>query len=456
MDSVDPRPATGSSARPSDQPWARPGRPSGQPGPDHVAVIGGGMVGLCTAWHLQEHGVGVTVYERDQVTPGPVGAGAGASWGSAGWLTPGLATPLPEPAVLGYGLRMVLRPDSPVYLPPAADPRLARFLAGFVRHSTHRRWREAMRALAPLTRRSLDAFDELADGGVAAPTRAAAPFLACYRDRRGADALLAELDEVRACGQPVEAEILDPLEARDRAPLLSEQITHVIQVHGQRYCDPGRFVAAVADAVRERGGVIREGAAVDKVIDLGSRVVITMADHTRPPAPFDAVVLATGAWLPRLAARFGVRTAVQAGRGYSFSVPVKEPPTGPLYFPASRVACTPIGTGLRIAGMMEFRRPDAPPDPRRIDAIAAAARELLRGVDLHARTLEWVGPRPCTPDGLPLIGPTASPRVHVAGGHGMWGITLGPVTGRLVASALVSGRTPAELAPFDPLRRSTG
>ncbi|WP_235486918.1 FAD-binding oxidoreductase, partial [Frankia sp. AvcI1] len=79
-------------------------------------------------------------------------------------------------------------------------------------------------------------------------------------------------------------------------------------------------------------------------------------------------------------------------------------------------------------------------------------RGLLRGVDLEARTHEWVGPRPCTPDGLPLIGPTASPRVFVAGGHGMWGITLGPVTGRLLADAVVAGTPAADLAPFDPLR----
>jgi D-amino-acid dehydrogenase len=108
---------------------------------------------------------------------------------------------------------------------------------------------------------------------------------------------------------------------------------------------------------------------------------------------------------------------------------------------------------LRIAGMMEFRRPTAPPDPRRIRAIVTAARPLLRDVDLDDRMAEWVGSRPCTPDGLPLIGPTRSPRVFVAGGHGMWGITLGPITGKLLAEAITDGHPPAALAPFDPLRR---
>jgi len=104
----------------------------GQGSPDEVAVIGAGMVGLSTAWFLQEAGVQVTVYERDRV-------GGGASWGNAGWLAPALTAPLPEPAVLRYGLRAVLSPRSPVYLPMRADRDLLRFLASFVKHSTARR-----------------------------------------------------------------------------------------------------------------------------------------------------------------------------------------------------------------------------------------------------------------------------------------------------------------------------
>jgi glycine/D-amino acid oxidase-like deaminating enzyme len=166
----------------------------------------------------------------------------------------------------------------------------------------------------------------------------------------------------------------------------------------------------------------------------------------------DAVVVATGVWLGALARRFGVRQPVQAGRGYSFSVPVERMPAGPLYFPQQRVACTPLGNRLRVAGMMEFRRPDEPLDPRRITAIVDAVRPFLSGVDLDDRQDEWVGSRPCTGDGLPLLGGTTSPRVFVAGGHGMWGIALGPVTGMLMAQTVLKGEAPAELRPFDPLR----
>src|SRR5690242_8079044 len=83
--------------------------------PQRVAVVGAGMVGLATAWFLQERGVEVTVLDRE-------GVAAGSSWGNAGWLTPGITTPLPEPAVLTYGVRAVLSPNSPVYVPPSANP----------------------------------------------------------------------------------------------------------------------------------------------------------------------------------------------------------------------------------------------------------------------------------------------------------------------------------------------
>jgi glycine/D-amino acid oxidase-like deaminating enzyme len=411
--------------------------------PRRVAVVGAGMIGLATAWFLQEAGVAVTVYERDDV-------GAGASWGNAGWLTPALAAPLPEPAVLRYGLRAVASPSSPVYLPLRFDRALLRFLTGFAAHSTTRRWRAGLAAYVPLNQRSLEAFDTLAAGGVLAPTHPARPFLACFRRERQAAALVAELEAIRGAGQDVDFHPVTGGRARAMEPALTDGVGAAVRIAGQRYLHPPEYVRALALGVRARGGTVVEGTGVtDLHDDLGGVAVVT---STGERLRYDAVVLATGAELGRLAGRFGVRQPVQAGRGYSFSVPTEQMPRGPLYFPAQRVACTPLGSRLRVAGMMEFRRPGDPLDPRRIAAIVDAVRPLLTGVDLDDRRNEWVGSRPCTPDGLPLIGGTASPRVYVAGGHGMWGIALGPITGQLLAQTVLKGEAPPELAPFDPLR----
>lgn len=411
--------------------------------PGDVAVIGAGMVGLSTAWFLQEAGVQVTVYERSRV-------GAGASWGNAGWLTPALTAPLPEPAVLRYGLRAVLSPRSPVYLPLRADRNLLRFLTSFVAHSSTRRWRRGMTAYVPLNERSLEAFDVLAAGGVSATTIEANPFLACYDQERGARGLLDELQQIRESGQDVRFHPVTGSRTRALEPVLTERVRAAVQIYGQRYLNPPQFIRSLADAVRARGGQIIEGCDVTDLHPEPAGVTVVCRSGQRQR--HDAVVVATGAVFGELMARFGVRRPVQAGRGYSFTVPVEQMPGGPLYFPAQRVACTPLDGRLRIAGMMEFRRPGDALDPRRISAIVDAVRPFLSGVDLDDRRDEWVGSRPCTPDGLPLAGVTAAPGVFAAGGHGMWGIALGPITGQLVAQAVLKGEAPPELAPFDPLR----
>lgn len=412
-------------------------------GPRRVVVVGAGMVGLATAWWLQERGVEVTVLDRAH-------PGAGASWGNAGWLTPGLTTPLPEPSILRYGVRAVVSPASPVYVPITADGTLLRFLAGFLRNCTTRRWERAMRAYLPVNRRALEAFDALSAGGVDARTWPAAPFVAAFTNPAARRGLLGELDHLAHLGAPVEHALLTGAEARSLVPTLTDAIGGAVRIDGQRFVHPPHLVAALAAAVRDRGATIVEGAEVRSIDDDGTGVAATIAGGQVHRA--DAAVVASGGWIGPLLRPYGVRRPVQAGRGYSFSVAAERVPDGPVYFPAERVACTPLGDRLRVAGMMEFRRPDAPLDPRRVAAIVAAVRPLLQGVDLDRRQDEWVGSRPVTDDGLPLLGPTRSPRVFAAGGHGMWGIVLGPLSGQLLADAITTGVIPPELTPFDPLR----
>lgn len=408
-----------------------------------AVVVGAGMVGLSTAWHLQEDGVEVTVIDKAR-------AGNASSWGNAGWLAPALTLPLPESAILATGLRAALSPSSPVYIPPTLDPRLLRFLVAFARHCTPRRWRRAMAAYREINLLGLEAFDELAAGGVSEPTREARPFLAAFTSDADRAVLVKEFDHVNESGGVTDFDLLTESEIKALEPSLGDAVHSGLRLHGQRYINPIRYVSALADAVRERGGTIIEGTAVRDVTDRGPHGVEVVTEGSTLVG--DVAVLATGAWLSDIARGFGVRTLVQAGRGYSFTVQPRQMPQNPIYFPAQRVACTPLGDGFRVAGMMEFRAPDAPLDPRRVKAIVDAATPMLRGVDWEARTDEWVGSRPCTPDGLPLVGATRSDRVYTAGGHGMWGIVLGPLSGRLLARQITRGDQHPLLRHLDPLR----
>lgn len=407
-----------------------------------VIVVGAGIVGLSTAWFLQERGVDVTVVDRGEV-------GLGASWGNAGWIAPALTLPLPEPAIFRYGVRAIMSPSSPVYVPLAADTKLLRFLAGFAWHSTPPKWRRNMETFAQINKWSLDSFDRLADGGVADRTITAEPFLTGFTSERDRGGLRREFTEIERRGGEVDYELISGDELRAIEPAVSGAVTLGIRISGQRYINPPLFVRSLAEAVEARGGVIVTDTTVTDVTDTGSDVTVTTDGDTLRG---DAVVIATGTWMGALARGYGVRQIVQAGRGYSFSVRPDAVPQHPIYFPAQRVACTPLGNRLRVGGMMEFRPADAPPDPRRITTLVDAARPLFDGVDWDAREDEWVGSRPCTADGLPLVGQTRSPRVHVAGGHGMWGVTLGPLTGRIVADAMTGGPRHPLLEAFNPLR----
>lgn len=410
--------------------------------PRSVVVVGAGMVGLSTAHFLQDHGVEVTVVDRGLPA-------AGASWGNAGWLSPALAVPLPEPSVLRYGLRALLDPRSPLSVAPSADVRLWSFLARFAGHCTERSWRQGMRGYLAINAEALAAYDELGAAGVAAATHAV-PVTACFTDQAESRGLHHELAQIRDVGQPVAVEEIGGTQLRTEIPQVSARIRYALRISGQRYIDPGGFVQALADRVTARGGRLRTGFTARALRHgLGG---ITVEGFAGDPERADAVVLATGAWLGDLARPLGVRTPVQAGRGYSVTVRTDEPVPSPLYFPAQRVACTPYRGALRLAGTMEFRHPDAPLDPRRLDAMVSSVGSLLQGVRLDERTDPWVGGRPVTPDGLPLVGPTRAPGVYVAGGHGMWGITLGPATGKLLAEQIATGCRPAALRSFDPLR----
>ncbi|HCS59952.1 MAG TPA: amino acid dehydrogenase [Microbacterium sp.] len=405
----------------------------------HSIVIGAGMVGLATAWHLQEKGVEVTILDR-------AGVAAGSSWGNAGWLTPGKAIPLADPSLWTYGPKALIDPDAALHVPFRVDARLWGFLARFAAHGTQRAWDRTMAALTPIDKIALESFDELTDGGVDSWTKEG-PFIIGFTDDAYSKAFRREIEGVARHGQEVPLERLE--NPRELAPMLSDAVKAVYRLDGQRFLEPGPFVQALADAVVARGATLRTDA---NVVDVGggSSPSVTLADGERLSA--DSVVVATGAWMPKLARKLGVKVPVQAGRGYSFTVDTDEPATHPLYLPVQRIACTPYQGRFRIAGTMEFRGPDELLQPRRIQAIINQSRALMQGVNLDDRHDEWVGSRPVTPDGLPLVGATRAAGVYVAGGHGMWGIVLGPATGKLLAEQIVTGKTHPAIAPFDPLR----
>jgi D-amino-acid dehydrogenase len=410
-------------------------------GPRSAVVVGAGIVGLSTAWFLQERGVDVTVVDR-------AGVAAGASWGNAGWIAPALTMPLNSPKVLRYALRSLRDRSAPLHVPLSADSALWLFLAQFAANCRPSTWKRAVLANVPLNEECIEVFDVLLANGVDAPVTDT-PITALFRTTRDAENMMRELRAFENAGQSLFVTGLSGEALREQVPLASPEITAALNINGQRFVDPGRFVTALGKAVEERGATIL---AEDVRGVFSSGNTATVLPHNGEPLTADAAVIATGAWMSRLAGR-RQRVPVRSGRGYSFTVPVDRPIPGPIYLPDVRVACTPYNGALRVAGTMEFRDPHEPVMAQRVGAIVASASPLLEGVRWAERSDVWVGPRPVTPDGLALIG-EISRNIYVAGGHGMWGLAHGPITGRLLTEQITTGKQPEALQPFDPLRRA--
>lgn len=403
--------------------------------PRRVAVIGAGIVGLSAAWYLQQAGLDVDVFDTGQ-------PGAGASHGNAGWITPDRTEPLPSPAILRTGLTDLLRPHSPVAV---ADlrPATLRFLTHFTRACTPNKFQTSSAALQLLANRALDAYDKMLApiGDLTKPS----PILAVFSSTTAATAFAAAHPH-----QEHRATDLTLAEARRLEPSLGPATKAAVVIEGQRYCDPAAVTLAIADTVTASGGRLLTSQKVTALRPTSSGVdVVTAAGVHR----YDAIVVAAGVESSTLLRKFRVRTPLLAGRGYSFTINGSQAPTLPIYVPEQRLACTPLQDGYRVVGVMEIGGHGRPPTPGRIHAMAASAAPYLQpdGSSITP-TRPWVGSRPCTADGLPLIGPTACPRIHAATGHGMWGVTFAAATGELVAGTVLGQESPIPLAAFSPLR----
>ncbi|OGN81316.1 MAG: hypothetical protein A2X23_01850 [Chloroflexi bacterium GWC2_73_18] len=413
-------------------------------GSDRIVIIGGGAIGLCTAEALQRRGEEVTVLEAGQ-------PGSAASKGNGGWITPSLSDPLPAPGLARQTLRWMLRPDSPFYIRPRPDPGFARWLLAFWRRCNASDFRAGLEALAGLNRSTLVLFDLLRERGVAFEMHADGLLMA-FRSPHLLEEELAATKVLPSLGLP-EAEPLDRARLLEMEPALTESVAGGIFFPHERQIRPETLNDGLAAHLARAGVEMRARTPATDLERAGRRVTAVLTPHG--PVLAGTVVIAAGAWSSAVGRMAGLRLPIEAGKGYSLDyAPPPLPIRRPLYLAGRRVGVCPTDGQVRLAGTMELAGLDDRLAPRRIGAMAAAARAFLPGWPAgRGGAFAWSGFRPLTPDGLPVIGPAPGwENLYVASGHQMLGITLAPATGEALAEAILSGRTLEVLRPFDPGR----
>jgi D-amino-acid dehydrogenase len=404
-------------------------------GTSDVLIVGGGAIGMCCAWYLRASGASVTLLEA-----AAVGSREAASYGNIGMLVPSALRPVATRKALSNGLRWLLNPASPLYIRPSVSPQRLRWLLGFRHAALHHDADAVARFHLALIRASLQEYRALAEGGGFELRTNGSLFL--YNTEAAFAAVDAEV--ATAKGHGVKMRKLSAGECRDIEPLTADTVVGGLACDEDANLDPNRFVIELARRCVAAGVRIVNGAAVERLEYAGGRAAAAHSSAGRFAA--DSVVLASGAWLGRIAATAGVRMPIEPAKGYSVTgVHASSRLAVQLHLAEARTVMAPIGEAVRLGGTLELGGFDRSVNQRRLESVLGSVSGYLRGFDPFPVDEVWAGYRPLTADTMPIIG--RAPRVEnllLAGGHGMLGMSMAPATGGIVAD-LVAGKTP----PFD-------
>ncbi len=408
-----------------------------------VLVVGGGVIGVCTAYFLAQRGANVTLLEKQAIC-------SGASAGNAGWIFPSYSLPLQAPGSIRKALSTLFDPEGPFYIRPRLDRSLMSWGLKFLRASRASEVPRTFRINRDLSLASCSLYEDLAKALEFDFGFVQKGLLLIFKSKK-------ELQEAEKGVRLLESqggvgELLSLSEVREIAPQVTPELVGGIHLPADAHIDPAAFVKGMAAAVQKIGVRVVPDCEVLEMSPSCRATSCLMT--TRGEFRANQIVLAAGAWSTDLMRPLGLRLPVQSAKGYS--VTVKRPDESfdiPLMLAEAKVAATPMGERLRFAGTLELAGLDLSINRRRVGAILAAVEDYLPDLKPTEHIETWRGLRPCSADGLPIIGrPKGLTNVVVATGHGMTGISHGPATGKLVAEIVAGDKPSIDTEPFSPTR----
>jgi D-amino-acid dehydrogenase len=414
----------------------------------HILIVGGGVVGLSTAYYAARKGHRVTVL--DQAAP----YGDGCSYGNAGMVVPSHLVPLAAPGMVALGLRWMWNTESPFYIAPRLDRDLLAWGVRFWRAANTQHVVRAAPLLRDLHLASRACFEDLAalwGNGFGLVKKG---LLMLCRTERGLEEEARTAEQASRLGMP--ASVLDATQTAALEPSLRMDVVGSVYFPMDCHLTPGRFMAALTRELDRSGARLSWDTAVTGWRVNGRRVEAVRT--TRGEIEADEYVLCAGVWSTDVARDLGLTIPMQAGKGYGLTL--RNPgrlPSRCIILSEARVTLTPMGSALRVGGTMELAGIDLTINPARVRGIVKAVPRYLPefGPDDFAGVPAWCGLRPCPPDGLPYVGRTARyANLSTATGHAMMGLSLGPITGKLMAEILCGEEPSLDIEALNPDRYS--
>ncbi|MEI6949038.1 FAD-dependent oxidoreductase [Paraflavisolibacter sp. H34] len=412
-----------------------------------AVIIGGGIIGLSSAYYLKKSGWDVVVMDKTDMRDS-------CSYGNLGMIVPSHFVPLAAPGMVAQGVRWMLNKKSPFYVKPSLNRDLLSWGLKFVKSATPASVERAAPYLLQLNTYSKALYETLAQEPGFDFALEQKGILMYYKTEKVGEEELHLAEKARAMG--LDAVHLDQQQVQALEPGTELDILGAVHYRCDAHLYPNKLMPQLMAALETAGVVFRPNSAVERVVIEGKTIkkVVTAAGEEAA----DLVVMAGGSWLPRLAQMAGLHLPLMPGKGYSFT---SEEPRLRLNVPAilceARVAITPMNGHMRVGGTMEIAPVNDQVNMNRVEGIVHSIPRYFPGLQLPLPRKRdvWYGFRPCSPDGLPYLGRSQKiANLLVAGGHAMMGLSLGPASGRVIAD-LANGREPqVAIGAFAPERFS--
>lgn len=413
-----------------------------------VLVLGAGIIGTSVARELQSKGRKVTLIDKGN-------PGYGCSYGNAGWITPCFAMPLPQPGMFWKSIGWMLDPESPLYIKPQPSTLLFKWLMSFMRNMNEKKMNQSIDVLTAISKDSFNFYKELDKRNPKNYDFNQHGLLMVSGTKEGVRAGEEEVDLMASRG--VEGRKLSAKEVIDFEPSLRpEMIKGGVYFPQEAHCEPLDAVQLIAKEFQALGGDIHANTEVYDFEFDGNKIkkVIT----TKGTYEADLVVFCLGSWSEGIAKKLASSVPILGGKGYSLIVKDSNfeqgaKPKHPIMLIEKKIAITPRKDSVRLAGTLELVKIDFAITTRRVNAILKGSKAFLKLPQSFEVEELWRGLRPCTPDGVPMIGFSKKwSNLFYCTGHQMLGLQSAPGSARLAGELVFGENTYVDSKPFDPNR----
>jgi len=406
-----------------------------------VLIIGGGIVGLSSAYYLQKKGYQVTVLDKGDVVDN-------CSFGNAGMIVPSHFVPLAAPGMISQGIRWMFNSKSPFYVRPALNLNLINWGLKFMKHATPKHVQQSAEPLRDLSLLSKKLYEDLAKEPGFNFELTNNGILAFYKTEKAGEEEAHLAEKANELG--LDMAVLSATECKTLQPELELDVLGAVHYRCDAHLYPGKLMQDLLHYLEQNDVKIVRNKEVNKIESEGNRItkVFTGTDIWEA----DEYVLATGSWSPAVAKMMDLNISLMPGKGYSFMEPEPENRvTIPALLCEARVAITPMNGSIRYGGTMELDKINTKINMQRVEGIVESVPKYFPDLkpQLPAENKIWYGFRPSSPDGLPYIGRSHQKKnLIVATGHGMMGLSLGPATGLLVSQIIAEQATEIKTHSF--------